>query len=87
MALVSALALTVTGIALASLSPPQLAALAPRRWRERRGEALEAGPPTATADQAARSTAAAPSGNDDGPPVDAPAGPRLPRRPRTRQRG
>jgi hypothetical protein len=35
MLLVSSLALTITGIALATLTPEQLLALGPRRWRDR----------------------------------------------------
>jgi hypothetical protein len=82
MALVSSLALALTGIALATLTPEQLAALRPGRLRER--EERE----TPAKDEAVTEAAPAAGHDSGGPASDAAAGTRLPhRRPRTRQRG
>jgi hypothetical protein len=75
MALVSSLALTITGIALATLSPQQLAALGPRRR-----------PPRAQADEDPAPHTEAKAKPHEGDPPDE-GGRRLPRRPRARQRG
>lgn len=75
MLLVSSLALTITGIALATLTPEQLAALAPRWWRER-GTADRVTEPATTSAAVAHESPATEEAT------------RLPRRrPRTRQRG
>jgi hypothetical protein len=85
MVLVSSLALSITGIALATLSPAQLAALAPRRWRERRSAAAATVEATPPGDDAVRGTGS--SVNAHEPAASEAPGARLPRRPRTRQRG
>ncbi len=79
MALVSSLALALSGIALATLTPEQLAALRPGRLR---GEEPEA----EAKDEAVKESA--PGGHESAPVAESP-GTRLPprRRPRTRQRG
>jgi hypothetical protein len=81
--LVSSLALSICGIALATLSPEQLAELRPgaRASSEERAEAPATAAPNP--DEAARG--AGPNTHD--PSVADATGSRLPRRPRTRQRG
>ena len=79
MALVSSLALAVSGIALATLTPEQLAALRPGRRKTPDEEATER--------ETGGGREAAPSAHDAAAPSDDTAT-RLPRRrPRTRQRG
>jgi hypothetical protein len=81
MLLVSSLALSISGIALATLSPEQLAELRPgaRASAEERAPEAAAAP---RAEEAARGSGT----NTHDPSADATSS-RLPRRPRTRQRG
>lgn len=82
MALVSSLALAITGIALATLSPEQLAALRPGR---RRGDEAAASSRAPAEEEASASTPAGANAHESPAAEEATRRPR--RRPRTRQRG
>lgn len=81
LSMVSALALAVTGVALATLTPHQLAALGPSR---RRGDRSRDPAPS---EPEPESAAAPESGDHEGGSEEQETGRRLGRRPRTRQRG
>ena len=80
MLLVSSLALSITGIALATLSPEQLIALSPRRWRER---GIDAG--SGQGDDPSEAATASTTAHESPAAEETQRLPR--RRPRTRQRG